>query len=288
MKTVILISAFIFFTVNLFSQNNDTNLYIKKTAGVFDNAVSVTNDGKGFLYVLDNENAEIIKFSSEFEEMIRTGKKGWNNGEFFSPTHIDASNGTNIFVSDKLNSRIQNFDLNLGFVSVLLTDSEIIENQFKIRKPVCSVPVNSSDLYVVDYDNPKVVLFLNAVTPVSYFGSYQSVNGALLEPVKIVKDSRNNIFIFDKKKQSVFRYDYYGNYISEFKINGIISVTTFNNLLYILTEKNIFVYDVVKGAYAQNLQLPSELGKNDITDITVTGKDKIYILKRNKIFLLTK
>lgn len=283
--TGFLLLYLIFNTSNCFGQS-DTTLFIEKSEGKFDNAVSVTSDGKGFIYVLDSDNSEIIKYTSELKEIKRAGKKGWNYGEFFFPSHIDASNGTNIYVSDKLNSRVQTFDFNLGFVSALLTDTEIIEDKFKIRKPVCAVPVNSSDLYVVDGDNPKVVLFSGSLVPVSYFGSYQSVSGALVNPVKIVIDSKNNIYIFDRHKKSVLRYDNFGTFITEFSSDDIISVTVYTNLIYILTKSGIITYDINKNAYQGKILLPAELNLKNLSDITVTESENIYILEKNKIHLL--
>jgi len=275
----------IFSLTNCHGQS-DTVFTIKKSAGKFDNAVSVTSDGKGFVYILDSDNSEIIKYTSELEEIKRAGKKGWNYGEFFSPTHIDATNGTNIYVSDKLNSRIQTLDLNLGFVSALLTDAEITEEKFKIRKPVCAVPVNSSDLYVVDGDNPKVVKFSGSLVPVLYFGSYQSVSGALVNPVKIVRDSKNNVYIFDRHKNSVLRYDNFGTFISELSSDEIISITVNTNLIYILTKSVIITYDVNKNAYQEKIPLPKEIEAIDLSDIAVTDSYNIYLLEKNKIHLL--
>lgn len=261
---------------------------IKISGGEFDNAISVTTDGKGFIYILDADNSEIIKYTLELKEIKRAGKKGWNNGEFFSPSHIDASNGTNIFVSDKLNSRVQTFDLNLGFVSSILTDSETIEDKYKIRKPVCAVPINSLDLLVVDGDNPKVVFFYGSLNPVSYFGSYQSVSGALFNPVKIVRDSRNNVYILDRQKNSVLRYDNFGTYISELSAVDIISISVYSNFLYILTKSEIISYELSKNAYQDAVPLPSGINLKNLTDLAVTGSDKIYILEKKKIHLLIK
>lgn len=266
----------------------DTNYFIYKSEGSFDNAVSISSDGKGFIYILDSDNSEIVKYSTDLKEIKRAGKKGWNNGEFFSPTHIDASNGTNIFVSDKLNSRIQTFDLNLGFISSLLTDAETTEDKFKIRKPVCAVPINSLDLLVVDGDNPKVVFFYGSLNPYSYFGSYQSVSGALVNPVKIVRDSKNNVYILDKHKNSVLRYDNFGTYISELSFDDIISIAIYSDLLFIMSKSGIISYDVNKNSYQAKFSLPGSINTKNLTDIAVTGNDKIYLLEKEKIHLLNK
>lgn len=283
-----LLLLLIFINLSYCNTSQDTNFIIQKSSGSFDNAVSITSDGKGFIYILDNDNSEIVKYSSDLKEIKRAGKKGWNNGEFFSPTHIDASNGTNLYVSDNLNGRVQTFDLNLGFISSLLTDSETIEDKFKIRKPVCAVPINSLDLLVVDGDNPKVVFFYGSLNPLSYFGSYQSVSGALINPVKIIRDSKNNIYILDKQKKSVLRYDNFGTFISELSFEDIISIAIYSDLLYIITKSGIISYDVNKNAYQGNISLPGSFNTKNLTDMAVTGNDKIYLLEKEKIHLLIK
>ena len=62
----------------------------------FHNAVSAAVDGKGFIYILDGETNEIIKFSTDLEEIKRAGKQGWGEGEFDSPFFIDGSSGLDI------------------------------------------------------------------------------------------------------------------------------------------------------------------------------------------------
>ncbi|MBN1634111.1 MAG: NHL repeat-containing protein [Ignavibacteria bacterium] len=285
---IVFLLQLILINLSYCDDKQDTNYVIYKSSGNFNNAVSVTDDGKGFIYILDTDNSEIVKYSAELKEIKRAGKKGWKNGDFFSPAHIDASNGTNIFVSDKLNSRIQTFDLNLGFISSLLTDSEIIEDKFKIRKPVCAVPVNSIDLFVLDGDNPKVVLFSGSLTPVSYFGSYQSVSGALSNPVKIVRDSKNNVYIFDRQKNSVLRYDNFGTFISELTSDDIISIAIYSDLLYVMSKSGIISYDVNKNSYQEKIALPRSIKIKNLTDLAVTGYNKLYLLEKDKIHLLIK
>ncbi len=284
---IIFFFLIVFFrTQNFFAEEiKDTSLFIYKSIGNFRNAISLTTDFKGNIYVLDYELCELIKYDINLKEIKRIGKKGWNNGEFYNPTHIDGTGGLNLFVSDKINSRIQVFDLNLGFVNAILTDIESIEERFRIKKPICSILINSQDLYIIDGDDPRVVIFSNQKTPLTYFGSYQSGKVSLVKPKKMVKDSKNILYIFDEGRSEILKFDSFGGYISSINIKNIISLCVYNDYLYILTDKCLYIYDIMKNAYTEEAYLPENLDY-DLNDILVTSPDKIFILSKENLYLL--
>ena len=123
----------------------------------FSNAVSMTIDGKNNIYVLDNAANEVVKLSSDLTFIKKIGRKGWDNGEFDFPTYIDGSSGLDIYVCDGKNFRIQRFDLNLSYISSLVTNTETFDNNLKFNKPYSCVIINSSDLYVIDGVNFRIV-----------------------------------------------------------------------------------------------------------------------------------
>lgn len=262
----------------------DTNLLLYKSVRGFKSAISITTDFKGNIYVLDYETCEIIKYDGNLNELKRIGKKGWNNSEFFNPTHIDGTSGVNLFVSDKMNSRIQVFDLNLGFVNAIMTDIESIEEKFRIRKPICSILINSQDLYVIDGDDPRVVIFSNQKIPLTYFGSYQSGKVSLIKPKKMVKDSKNILYIFDEKRSQILKFDSFGGYISSINLDNIISLCIYNDFLYILTKDFIFIYDTIRGSFTEEIEFGST-NNNSLSDILVTSSDKIFILGKEILYL---
>lgn len=263
--------------------NIDTNLTKADEYSGLKGAVSITCDGKGNIYVLDGETSEIIKFKEDLTELKRTGKKGWNNGQFDNPVSIDATSGLDIYVSDLNNSRVQRFDLNLGFISSLITNDESIEEKFKINRPSGSIIVNAKDLYVVDSDNPKIVIFKEGVTPYTYFGSFQSVNGSLTKPGKIIRDQNNFLYVIDYSKEGIMRYDNFGTFFGLIKIEEIKSVSVSNNFLYILTGKSIRIYDTKANAFRAFFELPSEIKNRKFTDFLVINNKKIYFLEKTKI-----
>lgn len=259
-----------------------------KTAetGDYLNAVSITSDGKGNIYVLDAEGNEINKYDDKLILLKKIGKKGWSNGEFDSPTSIDGSSGLEIYVSDGKNYRIQRFDLNLSFISSVITNYETFQDKLKFQTPISTVYVNPY-FYAIDGENNRIVAYQNlnqsSSNPVFSFGGFQSAQKPMLNPVKIVKDGYNNIYVLDAKMNSVLKYDNFGNYISCLELENIISICTFNNQLFILSGNQILVYDSKKNSMTDKILFAEKINSKNFKDFLVLTSTKIYILEKNKL-----
>lgn len=277
---------FLVLLLNILLMRSDSILVRTNEISEFTNAVSVTSDGKGKIYVLDSDANEIIKLDENLKVEKRAGKKGWNNGEFDNPTSIDGSSGLDIYVSDGRNFRIQRFDLNLGFVSSIKTDYESFQENLKFRTPVSSVFVNPY-LYVIDGENNRVVAYQNLSqnynTPAFSFGGFQSAVKPFEMPTKIIKDGYNNIYILDKKAGTVFKYDNFGNYISSFENAAAYSITAYNNQLYVLDSGGLLVYESRKSAFTGRLLFAEKINYSNIKDILVLSSGKFYVLENNKL-----
>ena len=270
--------------LSLLFSSPDSSFFKKNELTGFKNAISITSDGKGFLYVLDNESNEISKIDDKLNIIKKVGKKGWNSGEFDSPTYIDGSSGLDLYVSDGKNYRVQRFDLNLSFVTSLTTNTVTFDDKLKFDNPVASVNVNSSNLFVIDGDNKRVVIFQNGLTPLTSFGGFQSAETPFIKPIKILKDGNNLLYILDKMQNSVFVYDSFGNYIKTFNIQKLISISIYNNFLYFLTENEIILYDLYKKAYVNKIDI-TENFKDVISDFLVYTDNEFLILEKNKLVL---
>lgn len=275
------------FICSLFLSGSDSVTLVKENDySGFKNAVSVTTDRKGFIYVLDNESNEIVKLDENLKEIKRVGKKGWNNGEFDSPTNIDGSSGLDIYVTDGVNYRIQRFDLNLSYVSTLVTNSPTFDDKLKFNTPVASIIINSTAIYVIDGENKRIVYYPDGTTPLTYFGGFQSAQKPFLNPVKLLKDGYNSIYIFDNKANSVYVYDNMGNFIKSLENITIKSVSIFNNIVYIFTGNELLLYDVRKNAYVNRI-IPDNMSGLKINDMAVYSENKILFLEKNKISFFT-
>ncbi|HEY5536272.1 MAG TPA: NHL repeat-containing protein [Ignavibacteria bacterium] len=279
---MLIYKLYIFFVLILFtiiSISVDISAQVK-----FVNAVSMTIDGKGNVYVLDNETNEIVKLSGDLSFQKKIGKKGWLNGEFDTPTFIDGSSGLDIYLCDGKNFRIQRFDLNLSYVSSLYTNTETFDNNLKFNRPISSVILNSADLYVIDGDNSRIVKFINGSAPILSFAGFQEVEGSLSKPGKILKDSYNSIYVQDKGRNSVMKYDNFGNFVKSIKYDSLLSFSIYKDNLFLLnSEMEIIVYDIKKQAYIGKIEIMLNNNPEEVRDFLVFDTEKFLILEKSKI-----
>ena len=156
------------------------------------------------------------------------------------------------------------------------TDQQTFLDEFQIKTPIATLVVNSNDLYVIDGDNKRVVIFPNGFKPNNSFGGFNSGKGKLTEPVKMLKDNDNFIYILDKKKDVIMKYDNFGSFKKSIDPEDIITFSIYNNVLYILTVREILLYDLASGAYTKKFPLPAGVSTKGITDFWFITLKSIY------------
>lgn len=273
--------------LNLVFFNSGDSLLLKSSeTGDFVNAVSITSDGKGKIYILDAMKNEIVKYDENLKEIKRAGKKGWSNGEFDSPTCIEGSSGLELNVSDGKNFRIQKLDLNLSYIGSIYTNYTTYPDNLQYQTPVSTVFVNPY-LYSVDGENNRIVTYQSQnqsmYVPVFSFGGFQSAQKPMSKPEKIVKDGLNNIYILDKKLNTIFKYDNFGNYINSLESKNIKSISAFNNQLFILTNDELLIYDSRKNAFTGKLIFLEKFNDDKVSDFIVFSSTQFFILEKSKV-----
>ncbi|MBK8551496.1 MAG: NHL repeat-containing protein [Ignavibacteria bacterium] len=274
--------------LNFLFLKSDSLLTKEKSVADFQNAVSVAMDGKENIYVLDAGSNQIIKFSNTLEYKKRNGRQGWAEGQFDSPTFIDGSSGLDIFVTDGKNHRVQRIDLELNPIASLLTDLPDFNKELRFRTPIATLVLNSSELYVIDGDNNRIVVYKDGKNPSYVFGDYKSGKGQLGRPVKILKDGKNFIYVLDKELKAVLRFDNLGNYVNRFEIKGLENFAIRSNTLYLFDGSEITRYDLEKNSIIDKTKLPSKSRNKKYTDIFVLPNEKYLLLRKNELSLWVK
>lgn len=275
---IILLISFIF-------SKGDSLLVQDKEVKDFTNAVSIASDGKENIYVLDAGMNQIVKFDKELKYLKRNGKQGWGEGQFESPTFIDGSSGLNIFVSDGRNRRILRLDLELNQISSLYTALVDFPSDLQFNTPVATLVLNSRELYVIDGDNSRIIVYKDGRSPSSIFGDYTSGKGQLSRPVKMVKDAANNIYVLDKELSAIFRFDNLGNYVNKVEMKGLESFTVFGNTMYVLKGNEIILYDLDKRSITGTKKISGKNSKKKFRDILILNNKKYLLLSKNTLSL---
>jgi hypothetical protein len=273
------------FLINFLFAGGDSILVKKTEIKNFANAVSITSDAKDNIYILDATANQIVKYNSRLEFIKRNGKLGWGDQQFDSPTYIDGSSGLDIFISDGNNKRVMRYDLNLIPIAELKTNLIDFPVDLRFSRPIASLVLNSNQLFVIDGDNQRLVVYNDGRNPSSVFGNYNSGKGRLLRPEKLLKDGQNNIYVLDREVNNILKYDNLGNYVNTISIENLVTFAIYGNTLYMLNGKEIILYDLEKNIVSGKKIISDSSKKNKFRDILILNDKKYLLLGKNTLSL---
>ena len=114
--------------------------------------IAVDNDDN--IYVVDNNNHRIVKFSSDGKFIAAVGTKGSNHLQFQNPFGICFNKRNNmLYIADQYNHRVQVLFTDLKFVKSFGSNGTEM-GQFDY--PKCVASDNANNLYVTDRNNHRV------------------------------------------------------------------------------------------------------------------------------------
>jgi DNA-binding beta-propeller fold protein YncE len=177
--------------------------------GTFCSPWGICHDGAGHVYVADQNNNRIQKFTDAGVFVVAWGQFGSSDGRFNGPrgVTVDPVSG-NVYVSDTNNNRIQVFD-NTG---AYLSQWGVAGNQngeFNQPSQLDFAPM-SGNLYVTDTKNHRIQVFTAAGTFVLAFGT-QGAQSAVTtvprfsSPSGITVDANDSVYVADTDNHRVVK-----------------------------------------------------------------------------------
>ena len=278
---------FIFLISSLFFSNPDT-LYIEKSFGNFQSAEAISTARDELIFVSDSRANQVIKFNSKGEQVASVGGSGFGQNQLNKPMGIDASNGLNVFVCDNMNDRIQKFDVNLNYISAFdfNTFNATALNSEKIFYPYSLAFLSTSEIFVLADATVYKIVKMKSFDEVSlFFASGNLGVDKLYNPTKIVKGSNLDTYVLDKSTNDIINFDNYGTFVKKLQKGDsakIVSVTYYNDVLYILKEKYLVSYDLKAQKYL-NLYFLEQTEKPGYIDIAMLNKNNVLVLTQNKV-----
>jgi DNA-binding beta-propeller fold protein YncE len=270
----------LFFSINIMPQ-----IYTYVTSfGEFNDAVSIYINAAGIVYISDTGSDEIYKYDTLGTFIKEAGGFGWNDNSFDDPVDIFAT-PLNIFVSDKNNHRIQQYDKDLNYISRLITrESRNPDEVFGY--PLSCAASSQGDLYILDSENNRIIKFDLFGNFIQNFGGYDAGEFSLEEPKKLAVSPVNLIYVLDKSRIIVF--DQYGNGVSIIPLQeAFSSMNIIFNKLTASTDSGIYVSTLNssdKEFKKVNIIYPTE--KPEIRS-GLLYNDKLYILTPEEIQVYT-
>lgn len=188
--------------------------------GQFNVPKGIAVDQAGNVYVADEKNFRIQKFTGDGEFLTTWGELGSAPGQFGEPVDIAVGPDGHIYVADAFEARVQKFTSDGTFVAewgsrcVLATGEgcvdpdgvgplEIGDGQF--AAPAGIAVDDAGNVYVTDRDNHRVQKFTADGAFVTKWGQEGYSNGQFYIPDAIAVDEQNNIHVADTTRSSYDR-----------------------------------------------------------------------------------
>jgi peptidylamidoglycolate lyase len=166
--------------------------------------IAIAHDGS--FYVSDGYgNSRIIKFSKEGKYLFEWGKKGTGHSEFNIPHGIGLDSHGKVFVADRENNRIQEFDMNGNFINEWKNDQAKQLGSLSIDKADNVFAVD--DIYEKNSFGDDIIQLDSGLNLITRFGrSDSSVDtSALFHDIAVDKEGSIYVANFLGKKVQKFK-----------------------------------------------------------------------------------
>lgn len=187
-------------------------LLLVATLGRFTAVSGFDYDLEGNLYVVDRETSALVKYSPDGDSLMAVGGRGNDQLQFDVPVAVFARRGTDIYVADHVNHRVQRFDHNLDYVSTLYTRDNSDERE-RFGYPRDVAVTRQGDVLVVDGENRRVLKFDAFGAVDRSIGDIGNGMGRLVDPVAVEVDGRDYVYVLDGRRIAVF--DAFGSYLTD-------------------------------------------------------------------------
>jgi len=260
------------FTFAGFSQNFNYS----GSLGEFSSASAISISSLGFIYIADSGTDEVFKLDTLGNLVKDVGGYGWSVSQFDEPSDVFAA-PLNIYVADKNNSRIQIFDKDLNYISVVSTrDGDNQEAAFGY--PLSCAVSNQGDLFILDSENNRIIKFDVLGRFNQNFGGFDAGVYTLIKPVKLAVAGNGSVFILDDNKLLKI-FDAFGNGIIIVKLE-----TEFNDIDIMFNNVTLTANDYVLLAKTgserlefKRVELKGDFPKSDFVS-SVFYNNRLYIL----------
>jgi sugar lactone lactonase YvrE len=186
-------------------------------AGQLSHPAGVATDAQGNVWVVDQNNNRVQKFSESGQYLASFGSSGTGNGQFSRPTSIAIDAKGNLWVTDAGNSRIEKFSPSGTYLSQLGSYGTGT-GQFKNAEGIAIDP--KGNIWVADTYNGRLQKFDEAGQFVKAVGSYGSAEGQLGEPTDLDIGPGGSVWVADWQNNRVAVFDEAGLFVRQFGTAG--------------------------------------------------------------------
>ena len=214
---IILFFSLSFFNVNEAMSEDGYDFYLMwpvlQERWYFNLPSDVAVDNDGDIYVLDELNYSVKKYTSDGRFILKWGSFGSGDGEFFKPEGIAVDKSGNVYVADTLNNRIQKFSKNGDFI---LKWGSFGSGDEQFNQPKGITVDEYGYVYVADTFNHRIQKFTSNGQFVTKWGSEGDDDGSFSGIVA----AYGFVYVADTLNNRIQKFDTSGNFLTSWGTPG--------------------------------------------------------------------
>jgi probable HAF family extracellular repeat protein len=207
----------VYFTMNVYSGYGNG-------PGQFQYPAGAAVDGRGNIYVADQNNHRFQKFAPNGSFIFSVGSFGTGPSapgavQFYYPFGIAVDGNGNVYVADQYNHRIQKFAEDGSFLLAWGTYGSGLD-QFMYPSGV-AVDRGNGFVYVADQNNHRIQKFTTDGTYLNTWGSQGNGSGQFQYPLGIAVAQQNgSVYIADQNNHRIQRFTSDGTFLNSWGNQG--------------------------------------------------------------------
>lgn len=174
------------------------------------NGRSLAVSAAGDIITLSSMEGIVTVWERTLTPRSTAGGRGWGNTAFDRASDVASSFLLNIFVSDPLNRRLQQFDRDLNFVQA--HDARTMQPLDGDLRPRAAAVISNGDVYIVDEGERRIVAVNRRGRIEREFGSVRDERARLTDPRDIAVSPDDRLFVLDRDRIVVF--DQFGSIVT--------------------------------------------------------------------------
>ncbi len=252
--------------------------------GQFSSPIGIAADSSGNIYVVDNKNHRVQKFTSNGEFMTKWGSK--SKSDFKNPIAVAVDKTGWVYVLESYSSfAVQKFSSDGIFVKEWHTIRVFYGNP-ETSYPTGIAADSSGNIYVVDSGHSQIKKYNSEGKSLKQWGSGGSRVGEFKLPTGIAADSSGNIYVVDSKNHRVQKFTSNGEFITmwgsfgnlggEFNSPRFVAIDSFDNV-YVTDSGNNRIEE-----FDKNGSFITEWNGNFgyLEGITIGSNNNLYLVDR--------
>ncbi len=242
------------------------------------------------VYVVESSGNSVIKLSAHGDSLHSVSGFGSDHYQFNGPSGIDARITNAVFISDRFNHRIEQYNKDLTYSGTLYTRDNI-DLTTRFGYPATVAADEAGNIYVADGENKRVLKARSDYSVDRVIGGYSDAvrpDAVLSNPIGLAIGLDQHLIVLDNGGASIVEFDNLGNILARTELPAEArSIATSNDTIFVLMADQPSVRLLLGTGLVDvggwTLVRANDADRSPIQDLCVRN-GKVFLLTREALY----